>query len=296
MSLRWLVEVRKDKGRWAAWAPAAILALGVALFLSVLWLDGLLRYVHDSEAALVMLIGFALLAMGWLQWRTPTLLGWLIIFTPILVCLLEFGILDGAKNYEIRTAVLLVAGSSVAVLWLFRPRTGNVGQALTLSLVCLIFCGTIFAAERHYREVKAPLRSPPLTIFPNEHDRTASNKVLAGHFETVTRMAQLPEVIQWRYRENGGGRFVMADPGERFEATDYITDESTPRMRLIFAGGSGDSFFVHYEAGGFAHTYHVDVYELPSGKPLWRSYAGGKARNVEDLRKQLEIEPCCNPK
>jgi hypothetical protein len=78
----------------------------------------------------------------------------------------------------------------------------------------------------------------------------------------------------------------MADPGERFEATDVITDPNLPRRRLIFAGVSQDRAFVHYEEGGIAQSYIVELFRLePSGTAvgIWHGYFG-PAKSLDEIR------------
>ena len=82
---------------------------------------------------------------------------------------------------------------------------------------------------------------------------------------------------------------MMANPGQRFEATDVIRDESLPRKRLIFAGISGNKCFVHYEQGGLGLSYPVAFFELTSSQgmtPIWRGGCG-KAKDLDQLRSLL---------
>jgi hypothetical protein len=73
--------------------------------------------------------------------------------------------------------------------------------------------------------------------FPSHHLSDADlYPFLAGDFTNVHDMRQLPGPVLQAYTERGGSRLVMANPGERFEATDVIRDSSLPRKRLIFAG------------------------------------------------------------
>src|SRR5262249_40624933 len=49
----------------------------------------------------------------------------------------------------------------------------------------------------------------------------------------------------------------LAAPGEPWEATDYIQDESLPRARLIWFVRSDDRVLVHFERGGIAHSFEL---------------------------------------
>jgi len=85
----------------------------------------------------------------------------------------------------------------------------------------------------------------------------------------------------------------MANPGEKFNATDVIRDASVPRMRLIFAGISRNKCFVHYERGGIAHSYLIALFKLGPNefKPLWRGYCGA-SKNLADLRSNADNGLC----
>jgi hypothetical protein len=52
----------------------------------------------------------------------------------------------------------------------------------------------------------------------------------------------------------------MADPGQKFEATDDISDRTLSGRRMILAGRSDDLVLVHYERGGYAHLYLLLVF------------------------------------
>jgi hypothetical protein len=73
-----------------------------------------------------------------------------------------------------------------------------------------------------------------------------------------------------------GGK--IAEPGEKWNATDSIIDPTLPGKRLIWAAVGGDYYVVHYERGGIAHTFHILVAKLAKNgakpKVVW-SVVGG---------------------
>ena len=77
-----------------------------------------------------------------------------------------------------------------------------------------------------------------------------------------------------------GGK--IADPGQKWNATDAITDPTLPGKRLIWAAVGGDYYVVHYERGGIAHTFHILVAKSAANdtKPqvVW-SAVGGPFKN-----------------
>src|SRR5262245_33597568 len=76
----------------------------------------------------------------------------------------------------------------------------------------------------------------------------------ASRFHEIHSTTNLPpQVVSLCADENGR----IAEPGNKWEATDYITNAKLPRRRLIWAASDGDYCVVHYERGGIAHSYHV---------------------------------------
>jgi hypothetical protein len=70
----------------------------------------------------------------------------------------------------------------------------------------------------------------------------------------------------------------LAQPGEKWNATDAISDPTLPAKRLIWAAIGGEYYVVHFERGGIAHTYHILVAKLTSNdsqpKAVWRAVGG----------------------
>jgi hypothetical protein len=70
----------------------------------------------------------------------------------------------------------------------------------------------------------------------------------------------------------------LAEPGEKWNATDSITDPTLPAKRLIWAAIGGEYYVVHFERGGIAHTYHILVAKLANngGEPkvVWQAVGG----------------------
>ena len=79
----------------------------------------------------------------------------------------------------------------------------------------------------------------------------------------------------------------VADPGEKWNATDAISDPTLPAKRLIWAAVGGDYYVVHYERGGIAHTYHVLIAKLrrDDAKPkvIWSAVGGPFKHHAEFL-------------
>jgi len=85
-------------------------------------------------------------------------------------------------------------------------------------------------------------------------------------------------------------QFEMANPGEKYQVTDVITERGLPRRRLLFAGVSDNKWFIQYERGGLGHSYFVVVFSVePRGAVqfLWGGEGFQSAKDLDDLRKKI---------
>jgi hypothetical protein len=93
----------------------------------------------------------------------------------------------------------------------------------------------------------------------------------------VTKMREIPEeVVKACAAASSGGGFELADAGQPFQVTDVISNEKLPGKRLDWAARIPGYMIVHYETGGIAHSYHVMVVALDSGKKahvVWAALA-----------------------
>jgi hypothetical protein len=152
------------------------------------------------------------------------------------------------------------------------------------------------------REPEWPPGEPPPIKFASPNMSSVERRAfLTADYRLVQKVADLPAGMRKLYTVKGGSRVAMADPGERFEATDVITDPDLPRRRLIFAGVAQDGAFIHYEEGGIAHSYIVELFRLESpdlAVGLWRGYRG-PSKNLEEMKRLVSEEDrdlnlCCN--
>jgi hypothetical protein len=108
--------------------------------------------------------------------------------------------------------------------------------------------------------------------FAAEHRKVLQD---SSRFHEVHSTDDLPPAIVKLCRGDEG---KMAEPGQKWNATDAISDPSLPGKRLIWAAVGGDYYVVHYERGGIAHTFHVLAAKLPKGeakpKVVWSAMGG----------------------
>jgi len=95
----------------------------------------------------------------------------------------------------------------------------------------------------------------------------------SSRFHEVHSTSDLPPVI---IALCGGDK--LAEPGQKWNATDAITDPTLPGKRLIWAAVGGEYYVVHYERGGIARSFHVLVAKLMKNdaKPnvVWSAVGG----------------------
>ena len=100
----------------------------------------------------------------------------------------------------------------------------------------------------------------------------------------ITRVGSLPHSVIAALRTvRGLSEFHMADVGGDWNLTDSVTDSSLPFRRLIWAVGFKGYVVVHYEVGGYGHSYHVIVLS-PEGPDGARSvvWAAGSFERAND--------------
>lgn len=109
-----------------------------------------------------------------------------------------------------------------------------------------------------------------------------------SHFKIINSGQRLPPPIFALCADDKG---KLADPGKKWEVTDVIADASLPHKRLIWAATDGSIYVVHYERGGYAHSYHILVAILQKGenKPsfVWRG-VGGRLKDYKSFIDALD--------
>jgi hypothetical protein len=76
----------------------------------------------------------------------------------------------------------------------------------------------------------------------------------AANFHPLAHTGDIPSELLALVAGRDG---KIAEPGEKWEPTDAVSDTSLPAKRLIWAASDGHYYVVHYERGGIAHTYHL---------------------------------------
>ena len=106
----------------------------------------------------------------------------------------------------------------------------------------------------------------------------------ASRFHEIHSTTNLPpQVVSLCADQNGR----LAEPGQKWEATDYITDIKLPGRRLIWAASDGEYYVVHYERGGYVHSYHVLVAKVQPESAKAERLWGGFGKPLKDYKEFL---------
>jgi hypothetical protein len=158
--------------------------------------------------------------------------------------------------------------------------------------------GTLDLAAISSKRPTAPAGPGPIIKFQRSgFSQSDEARFLAADFAIIGKVNGLPHPVLVALTETGNPPSRMANPGEKFNATDYIRDPTEPRTRLIFAGVFQDRCFVHYERGGRAHEYLLAFFMLkPEDRmvPLFQAHCG-RARTLNELRALVSKGQCPEP-
>ncbi len=166
---------------------------------------------------------------------------------------------------------------------------------LLFGSIFLLVLLAAFAYSFAKRRAK-PLAAAPQISFPAaDKPTTEIEEFLSGDFAIVNRVELLPKPVRLAFTEANGSRLTMADPGEKFQATDVVMNPQLPRRRLILAGVSGEKTFVQYERGGIGPAKLLALFKSNTTgtlEPVWQGYCQSGANDLAELREQIKNGDC----
>jgi hypothetical protein len=165
--------------------------------------------------------------------------------------------------------------------WLARMKT------VLANLVVLLTLGVVGCSKQG--ETVAPaIATKPEPRYQAGLSQEQRTHILDGDFSITKNTADLPERSKSAFavvtRE---AKFDMADPGHKFQVTDVIVEKGLPWRRLIFAGSSKDRWFIYYEHGGYAHSYHLAIFSTSNQEFLWCGVGAPGIADLQQLRSEL---------
>jgi hypothetical protein len=124
---------------------------------------------------------------------------------------------------------------------------------------------------------------PPPVITAEDRDR-----LLDSDFKEIRDTKLIPTLVKKQFAKDAqSGKFDMANPGEEFQVTDVIDKPGLPWTRLVFAGSSGDRFFIYYKHGGIGHSWNLAVNNQTTGCAIWSGSGTTAVNTIDDLKKAL---------
>ncbi len=129
-------------------------------------------------------------------------------------------------------------------------------RSMYMSPVCGVIAGIVLLNAMH-------LSCTPEQV---EH-KWAMDVILKDEFVIYTSVDAIPKPIINSFAFNYG-ESALANPGEVYNSTDVIIYHNRPTRRLIFAGQSGNHWFVYFEDQGCRlHLFeHTDMQTVPKFK------------------------------
>jgi hypothetical protein len=110
---------------------------------------------------------------------------------------------------------------------------------------------------------------------------------LEGTCQIVTSTEQLPERLRAAFTAlTKEPEFTLANPGEKYQATDVMSRHKLPLRRMVVAGNCRGNWFIHYERGGIAHSYALVFFE-PDSKGEMLFVWGGRGFSAASSRVEL---------
>jgi hypothetical protein len=167
-------------------------------------------------------------------------------------------------------------------------------------LIVVSLGAAILGFSAHAQQATVPSAPAATTAksagdLPARFHRTLSQAqkqhILDGQFTVLTSTDAMPPHLKEAFEMITGLRqFEMANLGQKYQATDVITEPGLPFRRLLFAGVSDDKWFIQYERGGYGHSYAVVVFSVePRGtvRFFWGGTGFQGAKDLDDLRRTI---------
>ncbi len=107
-------------------------------------------------------------------------------------------------------------------------------------------------------------------------------------FRAISSVKEIPVTVLLKFAEIAKDPALrIANPGEEIPTTDVIRENGPPRRRLIFGGLSKGYCLIHYERGGYSHTFHTMLFKLTDKDAsfLW----GVTSKRIKDLAELREL-------
>jgi hypothetical protein len=110
------------------------------------------------------------------------------------------------------------------------------------------------------------------------------------HCSEQYKVTEIPRLIRKEIKQHYKSRFVMANPKEKYQATDVVDGRMLRERRLIFWALCGDDFYLVYEHGGHGYHKHVILFRRLNGKyHIVKNIGPGKSTTLDEI-KEVSME------
>jgi hypothetical protein len=136
----------------------------------------------------------------------------------------------------------------------------------------------------HFDDMNACGASSDTKLYPNEKEYLGREDA----FRVLFSVKEIPATVLLKFAEIAKDPALrIANPGEEIPTTDVIRENGPPRRRLIFGGISKEYCLIHYERGGYSHTFHTMLFKLSEkdARFLW----GVTSKRIKDLAEFREL-------
>jgi hypothetical protein len=169
---------------------------------------------------------------------------------------------------------------------------GHAAEARVMRQVLIMKCSWWVAALAAGIALGSPVSAPGAAT------PAAVEDILSADYTRANTVDQIPWVVLTALLGLMEHDPRLANPGDRFNATDVVDSELATR-RLVFAAGTSTSWLIYYEHGGLGYHRHLVVFTLAGDSAACRCVGkvGKDLKDFTELRRAgrkglVTCDPC----
>jgi hypothetical protein len=109
--------------------------------------------------------------------------------------------------------------------------------------------------------------------------------------KSISRVEEIPPAVFRKLAEMiKDPNLKLAEPWEKYQSTDVITEEGLPYRKLIWGGVSKDYCLIHYVRGGIGRSYKAVLFKRSANDAsfLWGAWSINIIKNLSEFRDLLK--------
>ncbi len=139
----------------------------------------------------------------------------------------------------------------------------NTPLLLITSIIFFVSCSQ--KEKKVSEEEKYEYVIKPSEIFDNKNLPSLIQKLEKTELTTKNDKAKIPEIIL-NFLNSLSNDFSIANPNEKWNATDVIIDKDLPRRKLIYFGEGKNIALMSYYSGGIGKSTKILIFEFDNEK------------------------------